>query len=82
MLTSFLPSLKHLNPQKNNKGQKAVLKNAANAVSKSRDLREDNVTELPKDLPNVCPFYSSYNISMALKLVFIYRPSLDILNYP
>ena len=32
------------------------MKNVANAVSKSRDLRKDNMTELPKDLPNICPF--------------------------
>ena len=50
------PFVENFKSSKNDKGQKAVLKNVANTVSKSRDLHKDIVTELPKDLPNVCPF--------------------------
>ena len=39
------------------KGRKAVLQNAADAVKAARNLHEDNVTELPKDLPKVCLFF-------------------------
>lgn len=52
----LLPFVEEYKAAKNDKGRKAVLKNAADAVSKSRNLREDNVTELPKDLPTVCDF--------------------------
>ena len=35
---------------KNAKARKDVLKNAATTISQSRDVHEDNVTELPNDL--------------------------------
>ena len=35
------------------KARKEVLKNAATAISQSRGVREDNVTELPNNLQTV-----------------------------
>jgi hypothetical protein len=50
ILSPFVEQYKNA---KNAKARKEVLKNSAAAVSQSRDLREDNVTELPKDLQTV-----------------------------
>jgi hypothetical protein len=62
----LLPFVEKYKAAKNEKARKAVLKTAADAVSKSRDLLEDHTTELPKDLPTVRAFY--YYISTALHL--------------
>jgi hypothetical protein len=67
----LLPFVEKYKTAKNEKARKAVLKNAAEAVSKSRDLREDNVTELPKDLPMVRLFIYPYYIVVGLKLSLI-----------
>jgi hypothetical protein len=39
---------------KNEKGRKAVVKNATNAVLKNREEQEDKGAKLPKDLETVC----------------------------
>lgn len=46
----------------NEKERKAVVKNAADAVKKSRDLMEDTGSKLPKDLPTVGFFSASLSI--------------------
>jgi hypothetical protein len=62
----LLPFVEKYKSAKNEKARKAILKTAADAVSKSRDLLEDDATELPKDLPTVRAFLNY--ISMALHL--------------
>jgi hypothetical protein len=62
----LLPFVEKYKAAKNEKARKAILKTAADAVSKSRDLLEDDATELPKDLPTVRVFLNY--ISMALHL--------------
>lgn len=62
----LLPFVEKYKAAKNEKARKAVLKTAADAVLKSRDLLEDDVTELPKDLPTVRAYFNY--ISMALHL--------------
>jgi hypothetical protein len=42
---------------KNEKGRKEILKNAVDAVEKSRELLEDKGSDLPKDLKTVCLFF-------------------------
>lgn len=53
----ILPFVEKYEMAKNEKARKAILKTAADAVSKSKDLREDDATELPKNLEVVCPFF-------------------------
>jgi hypothetical protein len=50
------PFAKKYKISKNEKGRKAIVKNAANAVLKSREQQEDEGVDLPKDLETVCPF--------------------------
>ena len=53
---------------KNEKGRKAVVKDAADAVMRSKELQEDGGEDLPKDLQTVCffsiQFSSLYNIRL------------------
>jgi hypothetical protein len=66
ILSPFVQKYKTAN---NGKARAELLKNAADAVSKSKDLREDNATELPKDLLTVCPLLnSSYFVAVASQL--------------
>lgn len=44
---------------KNEKGRKAVLKDAADAVMRSKELLEDGGADLPKDLQTVCFSFNS-----------------------
>lgn len=48
------PFVKKYEEAKNDKGRKAVVSNAVDAVLKSRNLFEDEGDSLPKDLPAVC----------------------------
>jgi hypothetical protein len=48
------PFVENYKTAKNEKERKAVLRNAADAVSESRNLREDAAEDLPKDLQTVC----------------------------
>jgi len=48
------PFVDNYKTAKNEKERKAVLRNAADAVSESRNLREDAAEDLPKDLQTVC----------------------------
>lgn len=50
VLTPFIKTFKEA---KNEQGRKAVVKNAAEAVRKAKDLLEE-VDDLPKDLQTVC----------------------------
>lgn len=47
------PFVKKYEEAKNDKGRKAVIKNAVDAVSKGRELLEDGAGDLPNDLPTV-----------------------------
>ena len=49
----LFPFVEKYKTVKNMKARKEVLKNAATTVSQSRDVRKDNVTELPNDLQTV-----------------------------
>jgi transcriptional regulator of acetoin/glycerol metabolism len=50
------PFVKKYQMAKNEKARKALIKSAADAVSLSRNLQEDEGVDLPKDLPTVCLF--------------------------
>jgi hypothetical protein len=51
ILEPFVQSYKEATNQKN---KAVIIKNAADAVAKSRDLLEDTAMDLPKDLKTVC----------------------------
>jgi hypothetical protein len=68
--TILSPFVEKYKTAKNENARKSVLKNAADAVKKSRDLREDNVTELPKELETVCPYFYSLCSSCLKDCVF------------
>jgi hypothetical protein len=51
------PFINEYKTAKNEKARKAVLRNAADAVSKSANLREEETVDLPKDLKTVCLFF-------------------------
>jgi hypothetical protein len=53
ILEPFIQSYKEA---KNQKTRAVVIQNAADAVTKSRDLLEDTAVALPKDLKTVCPY--------------------------
>jgi hypothetical protein len=52
ILKPFVNSYKEASNQQN---RGTVIRNAADAVAKSRDLLEDPAIGLPKDLKTVCP---------------------------
>ena len=52
----LLPFVKSYKAAKNEKNRALVVKNAADAVSKSSHLLEDQGVDLPKDLKTVCHF--------------------------
>jgi hypothetical protein len=56
--TILLPFVEEFKKAKNENARKAVVRNAADAVSKSGDLSEDGGDDLPKDLKTVCFFHS------------------------
>lgn len=58
---------------KNEKGRNEVVKNAADAVTESKNLLEDEGDDLPKDLKTV-RFFNSPTYSITYKV----RPSLAI----
>ena len=49
----LFPFIEKYKTAKNAKARKGVLKNTATTVSQSRDVCEDNVTELPNDMQTV-----------------------------
>jgi hypothetical protein len=53
VISPFIDQYKTAN---NEKERKTVLRNAADAVTESANLREDKAAELPKDLLRVCLF--------------------------
>lgn len=53
------PFVKNYEAAKNEKGRKAVVSNAADAVRKSRNLFEDKGDFLPKSLEPVCLYFFS-----------------------
>jgi hypothetical protein len=55
----LLPFVENYKTAKNEKARKVVVRNAANAVTESRNLREDAAEDLPKDLQTVCLLQSS-----------------------
>jgi hypothetical protein len=55
LLTPFVLKYKEA---KNEKGRSAVLKNAADAVSESKDLMEEEAGQIPKDLKAVRELFS------------------------
>ena len=55
----LLPFVKNYEEAKNDKGRKAVLSNAVDAVQKSKNLFEDKGDSLPKDLQAVCLHFFS-----------------------
>jgi len=59
----LLPFIERYKTAKNDKERKAVSRNAAEAVKKSHDLREDEAMDLPKDLETVC---LSFILSLSL----------------
>jgi hypothetical protein len=63
---SLLPFVEQYKKAKNENARKAVVQNAADAVSKSGDLREDGAGDLPKDLKTVC--YFSFKLFLYLFL--------------
>jgi len=52
----LLPFVEEYKNSKNEKARKAVVQNAADAVSNSRNLCEEGGDDLPKDLKTVCYF--------------------------
>jgi hypothetical protein len=57
------PFVKNYVAAKNEKGRKAVVSNAADAVRKSRNLFEDKGDFLPKSLEPVCLLFFSLTLS-------------------
>jgi hypothetical protein len=57
LLSPFLKEYKKAN---NEKARKAVIKNAADAISSSSALLEDKGTSLPKNLKTVCLFINLF----------------------
>jgi hypothetical protein len=55
--SALQPFVKEYEEARNQKGRKAVLKNAAKAVLDGKDLLEDQGVDLPKDLETVCGYY-------------------------
>jgi hypothetical protein len=53
----LLPFIEKYKNAQNQKGRKEVLRNAAEAVMKNSNLREDKTVDLPKDLPTVCFYF-------------------------
>jgi hypothetical protein len=70
---TLLPFIEQYIKAKNENARKAVVQNAADAVSKSGELREDGADDLPKDLKTVCYFlfkvFSTYFYKFRLSLV-------------
>lgn len=60
----LLPFVEEYKKSKNGNARKAIVQNAADAVSKSGDLREDGAEDLPKDLKTVC--YFSFKVFLYL----------------
>lgn len=50
----LLPFVEKYKTSENEKARKVVVRNAADAVRESRNLREDDSVDLPKDLQTVC----------------------------
>ena len=50
----LLPFVEKYKMSENEKARKVVVRNAADAVRESRNLREDDSVDLPKDLQTVC----------------------------
>ena len=80
MLTSFLPLLKILHPQKMIKGGRLFWKTWPMLSQKAGIFARTTWRSSLRTCQTFVPFYSSYKISMGLKLVFIYRPSLNTSN--
>ena len=59
---------------KNEKGRKALVKTAADAVLKSKEQLEDKEVELPKDLPLVRRLFLSFSLMFD---IHSFRQSLD-----
>ena len=55
------PFLKKYQVEENEKQRRAVLKNVAEAVVKSRDLLEEKTDDLPKDIQTVPLSFSSFS---------------------
>jgi hypothetical protein len=70
----LLPFAESYKDAKNEKNRALVVKNAADAVSKSTHLLEDNGVGLPKDLKTVRLFHSLFFSIVAHQ----FRPSLAI----
>jgi hypothetical protein len=70
----LLPFVETYKGAKNEKGRTQVVKDAVDAVLKSRDLLEDQGGNLPNDLKTVCLFHS---VSISTDAHYL-RPSLDI----
>jgi hypothetical protein len=68
------PFVKKYKMETNEKGRKAVVKNASNAVLKSREEQEQEGVDLPKDLETVCLFIKSSSFSTDTR---VFRLSLD-----
>ncbi len=60
----LLPFVEEYKKSKNGNARKVIVQNAADAVSKSGDLREDGAEDLPKDLKTVC--YFSFKVFLYL----------------
>jgi hypothetical protein len=75
------PFLKKYKDAENEKQRKAVLKNAADAVTESKDLFEGKGVALPKDLQAVLSFFLSFFFSF-LNIFLYFSPSLVISKDP
>lgn len=56
----LLPFVENYKKAQNDKTRKMVVQNAADAVSESRNLREDSAVDLPKELQTVCSVQYSF----------------------
>jgi hypothetical protein len=73
----LLPFVKQFKEEKNAKGRKTVVKNASDAVKKSKEDLED-ANDLPRDLETVCISLGSFLLFTFSN--FSFRLSLDILK--
>ena len=72
------PFLKKFKDAQNEKQKRAVLKNACDAVVKSRDLLEDKTVALPKDLSAVHLFISCLVFCSLIIFLLHFRQYLAI----
>ena len=71
----LLPFVEKYKMAENEKARKVVVQNAADALTESRNLREDEAVDLLKDLQTVClVLYSCFFLTD----FYEFRPSLNI----